>query len=34
MFKMSRILYGMWYKEEKRQGVPEGDSLPRGTTLR
>jgi hypothetical protein len=31
---MNQILSGMSYKEEKRQGVLEYDSLPPGTTLR
>jgi len=31
---MSQMLSGMSYKEEKRQGVLEYDSLPRGNTLR
>jgi hypothetical protein len=33
MFKMSEILSGMSYREEKRQGVLERDSLPRRTAL-
>ncbi len=34
LLQIRYYIFGMYYKEKKRQGALEGCSLPRGTTLR